>query len=187
MCPEYEILSAYIDGEVPFPWNKQIEEHLSSCKTCSQKVESYRKVQASMLQDSEPDYSPPMQRIWNKISELKQSNRYIRTPIWKKKISIPVPLAGVAAALVIFIGFLLVFNVMKSNPSSVNIITHKDDGSMTEVNITANDAEEIQALLRALESNSTPNEVIIQLPEGSTQFQVGEPELIRAVDFKRKR
>ena len=52
MCPENEILSAYIDGEVPFPWNKQIEEHLASCKTCKQKVESYKKVQMQLLKDS---------------------------------------------------------------------------------------------------------------------------------------
>jgi hypothetical protein len=186
MCPEHEILSAYCDGEVSFPWNEQIERHLASCKKCSQKLKSYRDIRTRLLKDSEPDCTPSMQRVWNKISHLKQNVRDIKTPFWRKKISLPIPLVGVAAALVIFLGFLFIFTMMKTDSSSVNIITHKYDGTMTEVNITAQDVEEIEALLQALDKSSSPNEVIIRLPEGSNEFRVGEPKLIRVINHKRE-
>ena len=185
MCPEHEILSAYIDGEVPSPWDKQIEKHMLSCNTCAEKLESYKNLKNILLQDSEPDYRLPMQKVWDKITQVRKNIYQFKKHIWQRKVSIPIPFVAIAATLVICIGFISVFNTMKPDPSSVNIITHKEDGSMTEVNITAKDAEEIEALLKALEDNNAPNEVIIRLPEGSNEFQVGEPELLRAIDFRR--
>ena len=186
MCPEHEILSAYIDGEILSPWDKHIEQHILSCKACKDKLESYKKLRTTLSQVSEPDITLPMQRVWNKITQARKNFHLVKIPFWQKRISLPMPFVALAAALVICIGFVLVFNTMKPDSSTVNIITHKDDGSMTEVNITANDVKEIEALLKALEKNNTPNEVIIKMPEGSNEFQVGEPELIRAIDFKRK-
>lgn len=186
MCPEHEILSAYCDGEVPLPWNEKIEKHLTICKKCSQKLGSYKTIRTHLLKDSEPDISPSMQRVWNKISFFKHNIRKMKTPFWKKKISLPVPFVAVAATLLVIIGFILIINVIQPNSSTVNIVTQKEDGSMTKVNIIAKDAEEIEALLKAFENDSTPNEVIIQLPEGSNEFQVGEPKLIRVMNNKRK-
>ncbi|MBN2440856.1 MAG: hypothetical protein JXJ04_05905 [Spirochaetales bacterium] len=185
MCPDHEILSAFFDGEVLSPWNKQLEKHISTCESCKQKIESYKKVRETLKNDPGPDPSLPMERVWNKISQLEIKIRPMQKPFWEKKVSLPIPLLAVAATIIICIGFISVFNVMKPHTSTVNIVTHKDDGSMTEVNIVAKDAEEIEALLKALENNSASNETIIRLPEGQNEFHVGEPELIRAVEFKR--
>ncbi|MBN2533981.1 MAG: zf-HC2 domain-containing protein [Spirochaetales bacterium] len=185
MCPEHEILSAFYDGEIPFPWNEQIKRHLASCKECSQKLETYKTIQTRLLQDSEPDFTPSMQRVRNRISLIKHNIRHRKTPFYRKKISLPVPFVTVAAAVLVLIGSLFVFTMMKTGSSSVNIVTYKEDGTRTEVKITAKNVKEIETLLNALEYNSTPNEVIIKLPEGSNEFRVGEPKLIRVMNYKR--
>jgi hypothetical protein len=189
MCPDHELLSAFIDGEIPSPWNKHIEMHVSSCKACADKIKEYSVMRAHLLDDAEPEIESAMERVRMKLANVKyrsDSRTGLRKiHIWNRKISLPIPLIAAAALIVICIGFVIIFNTMKTDPSKINIVTQKGDGSMTEVNITAKDAKEIEALLKAMETSNTPNEAIIRLPEGSNQFQIGEPELLRAIDFKR--
>jgi hypothetical protein len=186
MCPDHEILSAFCDGEVTFPWNEQIKKHLASCNKCSRKLDAYRKLRTCLLEDSEPDCSPSMERVRDKINSLKQHSKQRTFPFWKKKVSVPVPFVAAAAVLVVFFGFLLVFTVVRMDSSTVNIVTERDDGSMTRVKIITKNTDEIEMLLKALENNTSSNEVIIKLPEGSNDFQMGEPKLIRAVNHNRK-
>jgi hypothetical protein len=35
MCPDRELLSAWVDGEVSSPWRESLERHLEACPSCS--------------------------------------------------------------------------------------------------------------------------------------------------------
>ncbi|MDR1747454.1 MAG: zf-HC2 domain-containing protein [Spirochaetaceae bacterium] len=37
-CPEQDLHSAYVDGEVNSPWREKIEAHLASCESCRESV-----------------------------------------------------------------------------------------------------------------------------------------------------
>ena len=41
MCPDRDLVSAYVDGEVPSPWRERLEEHLATCPDCSALSASY--------------------------------------------------------------------------------------------------------------------------------------------------
>ena len=41
MCPDRDLVSAYVDGEVPSPWRERLEEHLASCPNCAALAASY--------------------------------------------------------------------------------------------------------------------------------------------------
>ena len=44
MCPDRDLISAYVDGEVPSPWRERLEEHLASCADCAAVVDGYREL-----------------------------------------------------------------------------------------------------------------------------------------------
>ena len=41
MCPDRDLISAFVDGEVPSPWRERIEEHLASCGDCASLASGY--------------------------------------------------------------------------------------------------------------------------------------------------
>lgn len=47
-CPNKDLLSAYIDGELTSPWKENIEQHLQECTTCKNIYNSYTLVQRCM-------------------------------------------------------------------------------------------------------------------------------------------
>jgi hypothetical protein len=44
MCPDRQILSVYLDGELPSPWKEKLEKHLEICVRCRERLEAYRKI-----------------------------------------------------------------------------------------------------------------------------------------------
>lgn len=49
MCPDKDLLSTFVDGEVPSPWNEQIKNHIDSCSNCQKIVEQYRFISSNLL------------------------------------------------------------------------------------------------------------------------------------------
>ncbi len=41
-CPDTDLYSAYVDGEIPSPWKEKLEEHLASCASCREVEKRYR-------------------------------------------------------------------------------------------------------------------------------------------------
>jgi anti-sigma factor RsiW len=63
MSPEecrdvFEMLSEYIDGDLPVDTCEQIEKHIADCPPCVQFVESLRK-SISVFRDYRPSENPP--------------------------------------------------------------------------------------------------------------------------------
>jgi anti-sigma factor RsiW len=44
MCPDRQILSVYLDEELPSPWKEKMEAHVSSCAECQAVLEKYQAV-----------------------------------------------------------------------------------------------------------------------------------------------
>jgi len=45
MCPDTQLLSIYMDGELPSPWKEKMESHLSECSECREKFKNFKHVQ----------------------------------------------------------------------------------------------------------------------------------------------
>ena len=43
-CPELDLLSVYLDKELPRQYEQKLEEHLSSCSECKMHFEKYQKI-----------------------------------------------------------------------------------------------------------------------------------------------
>ena len=54
-CPDKDLYSAYVDGELQSPWKEKIEVHLVSCEKCRSVVDSYRKISLKLSENSFPE------------------------------------------------------------------------------------------------------------------------------------
>lgn len=181
MCPDFKTLSAYFDGEIDLPWAKKIEEHLSECPKCKQKVKDFYTVRDFLRSYREEELYGPMERIWQKISSSKRDIKY--NSVWNKKVSIPFPAATAAACFVVIFGVLSIFSFVKvlKNDFGVMKITRNSYG-ITEVQVEGS-MQNIEDILASLEKTSFTDEVTINIPQESQFSIVGEPAYLKGEVF----
>ncbi|UTC89266.1 zf-HC2 domain-containing protein [Treponema denticola] len=106
-CPDKDLYSAYVDGELESPWKEKIEAHLASCEKCSVIVDSYKKMSLKLSENSFPelDLDGSFLKLYAKRQDcLKRMeiNKNKPTSWFYKSNKIPVP-ALAAAALFLFV------------------------------------------------------------------------------------
>ncbi|UTC64353.1 zf-HC2 domain-containing protein [Treponema sp. OMZ 788] len=106
-CPDKDLYSAYVDGELQSPWKEQIEAHLASCEKCSIVADSYKKISLKLSENSFPelDLDGSFLKLYAKRQDcLKRMeiNKNKPTSWFYKSNKIPIP-ALAAAALFLFV------------------------------------------------------------------------------------
>src|SRR3989304_6384182 len=113
MCPNEEYLSAYLDGEIPSPWDSRIASHLSGCPACREKLAALQSVSAFLKREKLPGNEERAdlvrQRIDRTLAErLREPARVPgpqedHVPFWKPRILLPLPVfaAGFLSLLVL--------------------------------------------------------------------------------------
>ena len=184
MCPNGETLSAYLDGEIGEPWNSTIRKHLETCEQCRQRLKTLQRIDHILLEDYAPDYLDSMEKVKRRIQITQVAENSSRPSLWKRKISVPVPLGIAAAALLVFVfGLYFLFFLPQRNGMRFVKIKTEPSGS-TEVQVAA-PIEDIEQLLKSLDKSQFSKEVIIKLPGNSKFNMVGEPAIMRETEFYR--
>jgi len=181
MCPDYKTLSTYFDREVDLPWAKKIEEHLLDCPKCKKIIAEFRSVKDFLGKYEETEIYGPMERVWSKISSSKKEIKYL--PIWNKRVSIPFPVAVIAACFVVLFGVVSIFTffnilqndfgTMKISRNSYGIMEVQVEGSM----------QNIEEILMSMDKTSFTDEITFKLPEESEFLIVGEPVYLKTEGF----
>ncbi len=194
MCPQKEILSAYLDNEVEPPWNQRIREHLQRCARCRKIVDELKGVRELLHRDPEPDFRDSLGRVKAQVRQsaygLQVSNPWPvpvgepsgGVPLWKKKVTVPLPLAAATAALIVVLGAALGLFSSRTDLRQVSIRT--GPAGMTEVQVAA-PIEDLEQLLRSLDRQGVAQEVIITLPEEQKFMMIGEPRIVREAEYSR--
>lgn len=184
MCPDGETLSAYLDGEIGEPWNSTIRSHLETCDRCRQRLKTLQRIDHILLEDYAPDYLESMEKVKRRIQITQVAENSLRIPLWKRRISIPMPLGiAVAAILVLVFGLYFLFFMPQKNGMRFVKIKTEPSGS-TEVQVAA-PIEDIEQLLKSLDKSQFSKEVIIKLPGDSEFNMVGEPAIMRETEYYR--
>ncbi len=178
MCPDEELLSAYLDGEVPSPWKERIEERLEQNPDCREELRRLSAVRTFLHQEPTPDFVLSQKAVWDRLSTHDFSRR--TRPIWRRRVSVPVPLAAAAAALFLLLsGTLLWYNGRATVPAAQLPI------AAGEIDLTVRIGDVgIDELLRMINESEHIGEVKVQLPESARFHFLGEPQLVRAADFR---
>ncbi|MDR2661630.1 MAG: zf-HC2 domain-containing protein [Treponema sp.] len=193
MCPDRQILSVYLDGELPSPWKEEMEVHLTRCPECRAKLEQYRRLSAFIAGDRR-DLSAERERVWLKLGKAvsgtyrgDSAGRRFKTlagrPFWRQSVAVPLPAIIAAAALLVatFTLALTNYTARRATP---------DTGAVAAAGISL-DVQEIvpvadmNSFLRYLENEDSTDFMIIRLPETRKFSNSGQPTIIKASDYLR--
>ena len=197
MCYDEQVISAYVDGELEEPLYSEVQKHMESCVYCRSTQAEYRSVKELFLAVSNNPIHDTIAgpqakaRVWQQIQ--RKTRRETAQNFWHRQIQVPLPLAaGVMAAVAVLV-FTLIFSpfssgIFSSGQSGAPLALQEDDGIPTvPTNYPAseNSLPELEQLLRFLSDQGAAVEVKIQLPSSSKIQVSGEPQLLRAADFRR--
>jgi anti-sigma factor RsiW len=191
MCPDRQILSVFLDGELPSPWKEKMEAHLQECPRCRADLERYAAVSQVLATDSLP--LSPMEaaqdRVWQELSDKPAANRPYRASwprqpsVWRRSLSVPTPVAAAVAAVLV-IAFIAAFT------------TRSEPGARPQDNLLAADmgldvqgmvpVSDMNGIMQYLGQEDTADIVIIRLPESRNFVSSGEPTILTAADYSRR-
>lgn len=179
MCPDRQLLSMYVDGEVPSPWREKLESHLASCPSCAARAETYRGLSAGFRSAAslpDPLAEEARARVWRNIAARAAPAR--RVSSWKRPVVIPIP-AAIAAVVAVAVlaagGAGIAMNPGAKGTPAIAI----RQGAAPAIPVS-----DMGSVLHYLESQeSGGNIVIINLPENSNFSLGGEPTIVRAADY----
>ncbi|WP_461255292.1 anti-sigma factor family protein [Treponema sp. R80B11-R83G3] len=195
MCPDPQLLSIYVDGELPSPWDEKMDSHLKECPTCRRKVENFKQLRELINQDpsaqktSQEELLKSKEKIWRRLEEKRRFTQYPR--VWQRRISIPLPAAAAAAIIIALIiiffsrgGQILNngFAGKKANPDErSNFILAAEE----EIPGIIPSATDLNGVLQYLGADGSEI-IILKLPESKNFSRSGEPAIIRAADYSRR-
>jgi anti-sigma factor RsiW len=211
MCPDRQILSVYLDGELPSPWKEKMENHLASCSVCRKTVETWKRISGEMRVEEAPG---SRERVWEAVSRriegAGEANRFLtgesfryaeKSPgvkgnssalgnLWRRRVILPFPAAAAIAAAAAAVVLVLGSMVFRSSPAPVipdlAVSSLETAGIDMEMN-NIRPISDVSGVLQYLESTDSNDIVIIRLPESRSFQSAGEPKMLRAADYSPKR
>ncbi|MCL2479297.1 MAG: zf-HC2 domain-containing protein [Treponema sp.] len=194
MCPDRQILSLYVDDELPSPWKEKFEAHLVSCTDCRNQMGNYSRLRATICEDKIDIPENVQSRVWEKIiaggnkGPIIAERAYSPIPeknsrrFWNRSINLPVPAAAAAAAVFLLAAFLAVQGIQSANvPGSTGVIADVNADSQGVLPMS-----DINDVLQYLSKEDNSNYVTINLPDSRNFSTAGEPALIKAADYSRR-
>ncbi|MDR1319268.1 MAG: zf-HC2 domain-containing protein [Treponema sp.] len=188
MCPEHQILSVYLDGELPSPWKEKMESHLAECPGCREKLETYRarSVSAAAKAGEKAMLERARERVWRKLEAGGKASRGSGArrvpPVWRKSVPVPVP-ALTAAALLLVLGTLWLLRPAEDDGARNAVIMADTNFEMPGI-IPVSDMNDV---FQYLENKDSGDFLILRLPESRNFMSSGEPTIMKAADYTRRK
>ena len=207
MCPDRELLSAYVDGEVPEPWNERLARHLASCDSCAKAAEKYRelsrRIKTADFASEGLDESAVLGRLGERLDEELAglepagrgrgpggrgpgASRFRRSEVWRRRVALPLPAAAAAAIIVVALLVLSVLGLSspgRGAPAPALAAAPSESAiqatatAAAELPPAAAQSANMDELLRYLDSKNGEVTVTIRLPTGSSFERLGAPVL----------
>jgi anti-sigma factor RsiW len=194
MCPDRQIISVYVDNELPSPWKEKLESHAVQCRECGDQIGKYSSMRSLLaglpddpaVADSnaervEPVLEAAKSRVWkNLVKDMAPPRRQPGEARKPWRLTMPVPAAVAALTAVALLAALAGGSMISSAQKDSGMATLKTDmqGVLPVVDMAG--------VLQYLETQETAADiVIIRLPESRNFVPSGEPALVRAADYMR--
>jgi anti-sigma factor RsiW len=181
MCPDRELLSAWIDGEVPSPWRETIERHIGSCDSCSEAAASVRRVRALFSSDvgaMAASEAASKARVEDRLSfaALRATSR--PSSFWSGRFAVPFPAAAAAALVLALLGVALV-GTGRRNAELRMAVQRAYDATPV-----AASGMGIEAVIDFISKQNSAVNINITLPANAYGGSAGEPFIVREADYQ---
>jgi anti-sigma factor RsiW len=206
MCPDRQILSVYLDGELPSPWKEKMESHLLSCPHCRKVVDSWKQISGGLAEGETGSKDRVWEHISRRIKDFEEAKgapaenggfsvtagRRTFADLWRRRVILPFPaaaaLGAAAAALAVITSSLLLRPAEQNSPMIADsaLSALENAGIDMELN-NIRPISDVSGVLQYLERTDSNDIVIIRLPESRNFQSAGEPKMIRAADYSPRR
>ena len=177
MCPDNEILSAFIDSELEKNWHSTVEEHLNGCSSCLETEGKLRQVK-NFLHSADAEVrtagDDAMMHVWRGIMRSRDRRPYFSVPFRRLRLSFTaLAMLGLVCAGLGAVGMFYATHGISGTEAAVAAIETRDGfGSVEE-------------LLSYLEANDKVVSFTIELPEEPVFLVLGEPQLLLPAEYRR--
>ncbi|MGC9312444.1 MAG: anti-sigma factor family protein [Sediminispirochaetaceae bacterium] len=191
MCYDKITLSAFSDGELEIGKRREIEAHLRTCRRCSSIVIEYQRLHEILSvpeADRSEEYTIREHNSWNRLqTRIRREKLGTGVPFWRRRILVPLPLAaGVLFAVGILIAALIITpGVLLPDDTATVIAQQVHPGVEAGYNGGDPSLAELEKLVQFLSAQGAAIEVKIELPSTSHFEVIGEPQLIKAADYRK--
>ena len=183
MCPDREILSAYFDDEIPAPWKREMAAHVASCQRCRTLLAGLESTRRALARGDEQAWRAPMERVRRGILMHTPLVRP-RVSAWRRQVSLPLPIAVLAAALLLTFGISLAVLAMRQNMGYIRVTKAPAGGTEYQFAVPY---DKVEALLKSMGGADANIESVMTIPKSVKLVPVGEPRMGRAREFLRKK
>ena len=205
MCPDRQLISMYLDNELPSPWKEKMETHLESCPECQAVLSSYKSVQMSIKDLSQETVEAAGERVWQKLTapelvfpKAPGAGLFRRETgnFFNRKITLSLPAAAAAAVFILAVFITLLGTLRSSRTGIPSIPIVQDPVAVTapipEITQVLGDdhgtleMKDMTGVLQYLSSQDYGDFMVIRLPDSRKFYQIGEPAIINAADYSRR-
>ena len=122
MCIDSQMLSAYLDGELPEPYRTQVEEHLEHCAACRKHLEDMKALDERIRSAEFPEelMMRNKDRIFSTLdSKYFEGGKKVSFIRRRLEISLPSLITAAAAVVFIFIGGFMFFGTSSEQTEDI--------------------------------------------------------------------
>ncbi len=184
MCPDREILSAYFDGEIPAPWAREMAAHVASCERCCALLGGLESTRRALGREDEQEWRAPLERVRRRILSRAAPLERPRIAAWRRQVSLPLPIAVLAAALLLTFGISLAALAMRQNMGYIRVTKAPAGGTEYQFAVPY---DKVEALLKSMGGADANIESVMTIPKSVKLVPVGEPRMGKAGEFLRKK
>jgi anti-sigma factor RsiW len=165
-------------------YEKEMENHIAGCADCARQMAAYKSISLSLAPAGDELTGEARQRVLKKLETAGAYSSYGNRmawgpPIWKRRVSIPIPAAAAVVFMLIALAFLW---ITRSNgriePANMAITAE------TEIIPGIIPVSGMESVLQYLDGNDTGEIIILRLPESRNFASYGEPAIIKAADYQ---
>jgi predicted anti-sigma-YlaC factor YlaD len=183
MCPDSEILSAYFDGEIAAPWAREIAAHAAECGKCRDRLARMEDTRRFLNDGDTQAWRAPMERVRRRILSHVPPER-VRVSPWRRQVILPLPVAVLAAALLLTIGVALAVLAARSDMGYIRVTRAPAGGTEYQFAVPY---DKVEALLKSMGGADASIESVMTIPKNVKLVPVGEPRMGTADEFLRKK
>ena len=174
-----EDISAYLDGELPADAARELERKLEADITAREELDRLRGLRRTLHDGGEPDFRAGQDRVWMNL----ESRLGLKTPLWRRRVSLPYPAVAAAAVAVFALAGLLAWFVGPSSTGLGGFESASATAADARIAVGGFDGEELLGLLR---EQDLAGDVSMELPANARFRIMGEPQLMKAAEFRER-
>jgi hypothetical protein len=157
--------------------------HVASCERCRALLAGLESTRRALTHDDEQAWRAPMERVRRRILAHTPLLRP-RIAAWRRQVSVPLPLAVLAAALLLTFGISLAALAMRQNMGYIRVTKAPAGGTEYQFAVPY---DKVEALLKSMGGADATIESVMTIPKSVKLVPVGEPRMGKAGEFLRKK